>query len=129
MAFLVSESQYVVRKNVLVGVVGRTGVVAESGQVMVTVGQLVVVDQVKECDHSNGMYPLSKGVTLDESHHLSGHNLHRKNFLEDLEQVIASWDFENLDGPEIVAVMMKMQQCYLYVVGCRYARGIHSLYL
>ena len=35
--------------------------------------------------------------------------------LEDVEQVIASWDSENLDGPETVAVMMKMQLCYLYV--------------
>ena len=129
MAFLVSESQYVVRRNVLVDVVGMTGVVAETGHVMVTVGQLVVVGQVMECDHSNGMYPLSEGVTLDESHRLSGHNLRRMNFLEDLEQVIASWDFENLGGPETVAVMMKMQRCYLYVVGYRYARGIRSLYL
>ena len=56
-----------------------TGVVVETGHVMVTVGQLVEVDQVKECDHSNGMYPLSEGVTLDESHCLPGHNLHRKN--------------------------------------------------
>ena len=103
-----------------------TGVVAETGHVMVTVGQLVEVGQVKECDHSSGRYPLSEGVTLDESHRLPGHNLHRKNFLEDLEQVIASWGFENLDGPETVAVMMKMQRCYLYVVGYHYARGIHS---
>ena len=58
MAFLVSESQYVVRRNVLVGVVGMTGVVAGTGHVMVTVGQLFVVGQVKECDHSNGTYPL-----------------------------------------------------------------------
>ena len=106
MAFLVAESQYVVRRNVLVGVVGMAGVVAETGHVMVTVGQLVEVGQVMECDHSNGMYPLSEGVTLDENHHLSGHNLRRKNFLEDLEQVIAFWDFENLGGPETVAVMM-----------------------
>ena len=82
MAFLVSESQYVVRKNVLVGVVGMTGVVAETGHVIVTVGQLVVADQVKECDHSNGRYPLSEGVTLDESHRLPGHNLRRMNFPE-----------------------------------------------
>ena len=68
MAFLVSESQYVVRKNVLVGVVGMTGVDAETGHVMVTVGQLVVVYQVMKCDHSNGRYPLSEGVTLDEIH-------------------------------------------------------------
>ena len=104
MAFLVSESQYVV----LVGVVGMTGVVAETSHVMVTVGQLVEVDQVMEYDHSNGRYPLSKDVTLDESHRLPGHNLHRKNFLEDVEQVIASWDSENLGGPETVAVMMKV---------------------
>ena len=129
MAFLVSESQYVVRKNVLVGVVGRTGVVAETGHVMVTVGQLVEVGQVMECDHSNERYPLSEGVTLDENHRLPGHNLRRKNFPEDVEQVIASWDFENLGGPETVAVMMKMQRCYLCAVGCRYARGIRSLYL
>ena len=124
MASLVSESQ-----NVLVDVVGMTGEVAEAGHVMVTVGQLVEVDQVKECDHSSGTYPLSKGVTLDESHRLPGHNLRRMNFPEDVEQVIASWDFENLGGPETVAVMMKMQRCYLYVAGCRYARGIRSLYL
>ena len=72
---------------------------------------------------------MSEGVTLDESHRLPGHNLRRMNFLEDVEQVIASWDFENLDGPETVAVMMKMQRCYLYVVGYRFARGIRSLYL
>ena len=47
-------------------------------------------------------------VTLGESHRLSGHNLRRMNFPEDVEQVIASWDFENLGGPETVAVMMKM---------------------
>ena len=58
MAFLVSENQYVVRMNVLVGVVGMTGVVAETSHVMVTVGQLVVVGQVKESDHSIGTYPL-----------------------------------------------------------------------
>ena len=125
MAFLVSESQYVV----LVGMVGMTGVIAETGHVMVTVGQLVEVGQVKGCDHSNGMYPLSEGVTLDENHRLSGHNLHRMNFLEDVGQVIASWDSENLGEPETVAVMMKMQRCYLCAVGCRYARGIRSLYL
>ena len=129
MAFLVAGNQYVVRKNVLVGEVGMTGVVAETSHVMVTVGQLVVVGQVKECDHSNGKYPLSKGVTLDESHRLSGHNLRMMYFLEDLEQVIAFWDFEILGGPETVAVMTKMQRCYLCAVGYRYARGIHSLYL
>ena len=105
---MVSENQYVVQRNVLVGVVGMTGVIAETCHVMVTVGQLVEVGQVKECDHSNGRYPLSEGVTLDESHRLSGHNLRRMNFPEDVEQVIASWDFENLGGPETVAVMMKM---------------------
>ena len=129
MAFLVSESQYVVQKNVLFGVVGRTGVVAETGHVMVTVGQSVVVDQVMECVHSNGMYPLSEGVTLDENFRLPGHNLRRKDFLEDVEQVIAFWGFENLGGPETVAVMMKMQRCYLCAVGYHYARGIRSLYL
>ena len=69
MAFLVFESQYVVQRNVLVGVVGMTGVVAGTGHVMVTVGQLLVVGQVKESDYSIGTYPLSEGVTLDESHH------------------------------------------------------------
>ena len=59
MAFLVSENQYVVRMDVLVDVVGMTGVVAAgTGHVMVTVGQLVVVGQVMECDHSIGTYPL-----------------------------------------------------------------------
>ena len=108
MAYVVAESQYVVQKNVLVGTVGMTGVIVETGHVMVTVGQLVEVDQVMECDHSNGRYPLSEGVTLDENHRLPGHNLRRENFPEDVEQVIASWDFENLGGPETVAVMMKM---------------------
>ena len=106
-----------------------TGVFAETGHVMVTVGQLVEVDQVMEYNHSNGTYPLPKGVILDESHRLPGHNLRMMYFLEDLEQVIASWDFENLGGPETVAVMMKMQRCYLCAVGYRYARGIRSLYL
>ena len=67
MAFLVSENQYVVRMNVLVGVIEMTGVVAGTGHVMVTVGQLVVVDQVKEYDHSNGRDPLSEGVTRRKS--------------------------------------------------------------
>ena len=58
MAFLVSENQYVVRRNVLVGVVEMTGVVAGTGHVMVTVGQLFVVGQLMECDHSIGTYPL-----------------------------------------------------------------------
>ena len=58
MAFLFFESQYVVQRNVLVDVVGMTGVVAGTGHVMVTVGQLLVVGQVKESDHSIGTYPL-----------------------------------------------------------------------
>ena len=58
MASLVSGDQYVVRRNVLVGVVEMTGVVAGTGHVMVTVGQLLVVGQVMESDHSIGTYPL-----------------------------------------------------------------------
>ena len=58
MAFLVSENQYVARMDVLVDVVGMAGVVAETGHVMVTVGQLFATGQVMECDHSIGTYPL-----------------------------------------------------------------------
>ena len=60
MAFLVSESQYVVRRNVLVDVVGMTGVVAETGHVMVTVGQLVEVGQVMSATIPTGGIPCQR---------------------------------------------------------------------
>jgi len=51
------------------------------------------------------------------------------NVLEAVGQVIASWDSENLGGPETDAVMTKMQRYYLYAVMYRRLRGIRSLYL